>query len=291
MMINVNLTSSEALRCYFIVEDSISKLEFLSNIPQKEEDQHVMGNEMSEMLSAETELQSRFRDLLSRRQKERSEQELDDLKTKINETTKELKSCDRDLMRNLRQTPDIEGNRKRVRDEVKTVIQLFKDLVNEVENKKTFHELASYVEKEQKNMEKLEEIRKLEKGASLVVFELTKQVEDEESELRKNILEGNEEIARLRNELIKTKIQSSAELAFRRREVTANKQSIIRQIDYERQILENELNRLENIKNLEILAQEQTQLWFNESQSKLEKVDASWETKNKEASEELAKKI
>ncbi|KAL8270986.1 hypothetical protein Esti_005084 [Eimeria stiedai] len=224
------LTPVESLRAVVLLEEALKQLAFLGRLAQ--DPKSVKGNqiveatgdeiiriigeqqelgEMYQILSAEKEQLKGLRD-------KKAFQEVDE---ELNSVSTKLKEANRDLCRNLRQTPNIQANLIKLNRERQRVEEWLTETLNELKASSTFKCLIDNVAQERQAQERLSEAKRRNREIMQAVRLLEAELKKEAAEFAENRRVSSVEISNLKEELQTLRTKAAIKLAFQEKALRA----------------------------------------------------------------------
>jgi len=252
------LSEVEAFRASVLLEEALKKLSFLTSISTSasvhgDELTQFMGDEISRIIQEQRELERRYETLIAARG------QLKGLcnKTKFVETQKDiqdvahrLKESNRSLCRNLKENPNVQGNMLKMHAERSQVQEWLEETRSELVEH-TFANLVSKVDAERREQERLSEVKKKEREATLSVKQLEAELARENADHERDTKVANQEIKELKEDLQRNKTISAIEFKYEHKKMQAKEEALLRIHAQKEKALNEELDRLRGQQGME----------------------------------------
>merc|ERR1719389_1003557 len=152
------LTPVEALRIQVLLDVALRKLEFLSSISQGtgSELTEFMGDEISRIIQEQRDLEKKYEELIAKRGQLKglcNKGEYRVVQGDIQEVAHRLKESNRNLCRNLKENPNVQGNMQKMQSERAQVQAWLEDTKTDLLSM-SFQDLVQKVDAERKDQER-----------------------------------------------------------------------------------------------------------------------------------------
>merc|ERR1719183_843588 len=173
-MYNFKLTEVEAFRAQVLLEEALKKLHFLTSISSSasvhgDELTQFMGDEISRIIQEQRDLEKKYEDLIGQRGQLKglcNKQKYTETQRDIQEVAHRLKESNRSLCRNLKENPNVQGNLLKMQAERAQVQEWLEETRTDL-MEMSFQNLVAKVEAERREQERLSEVKKKEREASM----------------------------------------------------------------------------------------------------------------------------
>ncbi|CEM20842.1 unnamed protein product [Vitrella brassicaformis CCMP3155] len=236
------LSPIEAFRAQILLDDSLVKLEFVDSLGasspqavqtgagQRDELSEFMGDEITRIINEQRELERQYEELILERGQLKglmNKAQFKETQAKIQEVAHRLRESNKSLCRNLKESPNMQGNLAKLSQERARVYEWYEDCRKELDEF-FFNRLALKVETGRKNQEMLQEKRRQARETAQAVRILEKELQREYQEHEKETKTANQEIATLKEELQRLKNQSAITLTFEEKKLRAKEAAVLR---------------------------------------------------------------
>lgn len=253
------LSAVEAFRAQVLLEDSLKKLEFLTSISSnanvhRDELTQFMGDEISRIIHEQRDLEKEYESLIAVRGTLKglcNKAKFKEVQTQIQEVAHKLRESNKNLCRNLKENPNVQGNLLKMQQERSRVQELLEDTKGEL-IELSFSGLMQKVEQERRSQELLNEVKKKEHEASMTVKVLEAELQREYQDHEKENRQSNQEIKDLKEELQKSKTISQIELAFEEKRLKARLNADARMFTQKAKGLREQLAELKEAMEMEV---------------------------------------
>merc|ERR1712187_782421 len=238
-----------------------------------------MGDEISRIIQEQRDLERRYEELIATRGQLKglcNKQKFNETQHEIQKVALLLKESNKNLCRNLKENPNVQGNLQKMHAERTQVQEWLEDTKTEL-IETSFANLVQKVEQERKEQERLNEVKKKEKEATQTVRQLEAELLREQADHEKETKLANQEIKELKEELHRNRTISDIEFKFEEKKLRAQEQALIRiQAQMEKKLVE-ELEELQRAQDMVQQVHESAHSFLEEKLQKLQAQKDQWQ--------------
>lgn len=277
------LSDVEAFRASVLLEEALKKLHFLmsiqgSNSVHGDELTQHMGDAICRIIQEQRDLEKKYEELILERGKLKglcNKQKFTETMTLITEVAHRLKDSNKNLCRSLKENPNVQGNVLKMQAERAMVQEWFEETRGDL-IEQNYTNLVAKVDMEKRAQERLSEVKKLERDATLQVKQLEAELAREYDEHDKEEKEASKKIKDLKEELQVSKTISDIEFKFEEKKLRAREQALLRIHAQETKALELELRALESASETESTVHDCAHSFLEEKLILLQKEKEIW---------------
>mmetsp|Transcript_63679 Transcript_63679/g.136859 ORF Transcript_63679/g.136859 Transcript_63679/m.136859 type:complete len:386 (-) Transcript_63679:98-1255(-) len=278
------LSEVEAFRAQVLLEEALRKLSFLTSIASSasvhgDELTQFMGDEISRIITEQRDLERRYEELIATRGNLKglsNKAKFLDTQREIQDVAHRLKESNKSLCRNLKENPNVQGNLLKMQAERAQVQEWFEETKTDL-METSFQNLVAKVDAERRDQERLNEVKKKEREASMTVKQLEAELQREHADHERDTKLANQEIKELKEELQKNKTISDIEFKFEEKKLRAREQALLRvHAQMEKKLVE-ELDRLMQAKTMEEVVHERAHTFLEEKLHSLQNQKDQWQ--------------
>jgi len=270
------LSEVEAFRAQVLLEEALRKLDFLTNISSSasmhgDELTQFMGDEISRIIQEQRDLEKKYEELIAQRGQLKglvNKNKFLETQKEIQDVAHRLKESNKNLCRNLKENPNVQGNLLKMQAERALVQFWFEGTKTEL-IEMSFANLVNKVEMERREQERLNEVRKKEKEATQTVRQLEAEREREYESHEKDTKQANQDIKDLKEDLQKNRNISEIEYQFEDKKLRAHEQALIRIHNQIEKKLVEELEELQRAHDMEKNVHDSAHVFLEEKVQKL----------------------
>jgi len=282
------LSEVEAKRAQVLLEEALRKLNFLQSISSSasvhgDELTQFMGDEISRIIQEQRDLEKRYEELIAARGQLKglcNRSKFMKTQKDIQEVAHRLRESNKNLCRNLKENPNVQGNLLKMNSERSQVQEWFEETKSDL-MECSFANLVAKVEAERREQERLNEVKKKEKEATQTVKQLEAELQREYADNEKETKKANQEIKELKEDLQKNRTISDIEFKFEEKKLRAQEQALIRiHAQMEKKLVE-EKEELERAQGMETAVHEAAHAFLEDKVQRLQVQKEQW-TKDSE---------
>lgn len=277
----------EAERIISILEDSTEKLNFLDRITpdvlqHRDELSKFIGDEISRTMNEQKYLEKRYEELIEHRSSMKgmvNKTKYKEVQEEIQDVSRALRESTNNLVRNLKENPNVSGNLIKVQRDRVELNDLLLRCIQELRDRGTYYTITSKVDEENSSRKKFQQLKTREKELRETVFKLERQLSEEESQFQRTVTDQKQAIAHLKDELATVKGSTSVDAKFKRRESLAHVSAIWRECKLKERVLEDRVKDLEDKLHTENLVHNDTKEFLVRKHRSVTDDLSRWEAK------------
>jgi len=281
------LLSVEAFRSIATLQESIKKLDFLGSVTpdvmkHRDELSKFVGDEISRTLKEQRRLETRYEELIAQRaafQKLVNKSKYKELQAEIQDISRALRESTKNLCRNLKDNPNINGNLIKIQRERNDLVGIIQCLIRDLQENGSYHLLIEKVRQDELAQKKHLSIIKREKETAEIVRRLEFDLRTEKEIHQQMVTEKKAQIADLKEKLQTTKYATTIDTKFARKECFAKTGCTARTHKQEEKELEQEIKRIMSKHEMEVLVHNKTADFLKGKTNKIIAQVAEWENK------------
>lgn len=293
------LTPVEAERVIAILEDSTEKIVFLDRITpdvlqHRDELSKFIGDEISRTMTEQKYLEKRYQDLIEQRSSMKgmvNKTKYKEIQEEIQDVSRALRESTNNLVRNLKENPNVSGNLIKVQRDRMELNDLLLRTIQELRDRGTYYTLTSKVNEEKNSRKKFQQLKIRERDLRETVLKLEKQLTEENQSFQRTVANQKQAISRLKEELSNVKGSTSVDAKFKRRESLAHVSSVWREFKLKERELEDKAKDFEDKMQTENIVHNETKEFLIRKHKSLVEEVASWESKYEKDVGEMDEKI
>lgn len=277
----------EAERIIAILEDSTEKLNFLDRITpdvlqHRDELSKFIGDEISRTMNEQKYLEKRYEELIEHRSSMKgmvNKTKYKEVQEEIQDVSRALRESTNNLVRNLKENPNVSGNLIKVQRDRVELNDLLLRCIQELRDRGTYYTITSKVDEENNSRKKFQQLKAREKELRETVFKLERQLSDEETQFQRTVTDQKQAIAHLKDELTTVKGSTTVDAKFKRRESLAHVSAIWRECKLKERVLEDRAKDLEDRLHTENLVHNDTKEFLIRKHRSVTEDLSRWEAK------------
>jgi hypothetical protein len=293
------LSIIESERIVAILDETTEKLKFLDSITpdvlqHRDELSKFIGDEIARTMKEQKSLENRYEELIEIRAAMKgmvNKSKYKDVQEEIQDVSRALRESTNNLVRNLKENPNVSGNLIKVQRDRTELYDLLLRCVQELRDRGSYHTVISKVDEENNARLRLQQLRSREKGLRDAVRKLEEHLNDEQTAYQRIVADQKQAIAHLKDELLTIKGSSSTDAKFKRKESQAHAASVWREFKMKERELEASLKNLEENKQTEHIVYNETKEFLNRKNQQLAEDLLKWEQKYDDEVGEMDTKI
>jgi IQ domain-containing protein G len=289
----------EAERIIAILEDSTEKLNFLDRITpdvlqHRDELSKFIGDEIARTMNEQKYLEKRYEELIEHRSSMKgmvNKTKYKEVQEEIQDVSRALRESTNNLVRNLKENPNVSGNLIKVQRDRVELNDLLLRCIQELRDRGTFYTITSKVDEENNSRQKFQLLKLREKELRETVFKLEKQLNEEQTLFHRTVNDQKLAINRLKDELSLVKGSTLIDSKFKRKESLAYVSAIWRECKLKERVLEDRVKELEDRLHTESVVHNDTKEFLIRKHQNINDDLAKWEEKYDENVAEMDQKI
>jgi IQ domain-containing protein G len=283
-MTELNVVESE--RLVAIMEDAVEKLSFLDSITpdvlqHRDELSKFIGDEIQRTMNEQQALESRYEELIEKRALMKgmhNKNKYKEVQEEIQDISRALRESTNNLVRSLKENPNVSGNLIKVQRDRTELRDLFVRLNQELRDRGTYQTITHRVDEENAAKIRFNQLKTREKALRDTVERLQEQLLDEQKTFTKTTADQKLAIAQLKDELQSIKGSASTNTKFKRKESLATVASIWREFKLKERVYEDRQAELEDKLQTETVVNQQTKEFLQRKLISLQDQVNEWDT-------------
>jgi hypothetical protein len=214
-----------------------------------------------------------------------------EIQDKIETVSRRLRESTNNLVRSLKENPNVSGNMIKVARDRTELHDLLLRCIQELRDRGTYHSITHRVDEENKATLDFRSLKEREKKLQEDVKKLESQVTEEEIEFKRITAEHNTAITTLKDNIQLKKGSTTTDARFKRKESLAYVSAIWREYKLKERVLENKLKELEDKLKTESVVNTETMKFLSDKKTAAEQKVEEWEAKFNTETDELKTKV
>jgi IQ domain-containing protein G len=251
-------------------------------LQHRDELSKFIGDEIARTLLEQKNLERRYEILIEQRAAMKgmvNKNKYKEVQEEIQDVSRALKESTNNLVRSLKDNPNISGNLIKVqRDRTELNDNLLR-CIQEIRDRGKYTTLTHKVDEENNAKIRFQQLKSREKGLSDAVIKLQETLKDEQQSFQHTTTEQKHAILTLKEELLDVKGSTSTDSQFRRKESQASVKAIWREYKHKEHQLEIRLKELEDKLHTENVVNNETKDFLSRRHAVLSEKVAEWEQK------------
>jgi hypothetical protein len=283
----MELSVIESERIIAVLEDAVEKLTFLDSITpdvlqHRDELSKFIGDEIQRTMNEQRALESRYEELIEKRAVVKgmhNKNRYKEIQDEIQDISRALRESTNNLVRSLKENPNVSGNLIKVQRDRTELRDLFVRVNQEIRDRGTYHAITHRVDEENSSKIRFNQLKTREKALRDTVERLQTQLVDEQKSFAKTTMEQKLAIAQLKDELQSIKGSASTNTKFKRKESMASVASIWREYKLRERVSEDKQSELEDKLQTETVVNQQTKEFLEKKLHNLHMQIGEWTDK------------
>jgi hypothetical protein len=284
---DAKLNVVEAERAIAIMEDTTEKLSFLDSITpdilqHRDELSKFIGDEISKTMSEQCVLEKKYERLIEQRSTMKgmvNKTKYRAIQEEIQEVSRALRESTNNLVRSLKENPNVSGNMIKVQRDRTELHDLLLRCIQELRDHGTFRCIMAKVDEENNSRRRFDQLKAREESLREDVRTLENELNEEESSFKNKQSQQNQAIQHMKDQMQSVKGSTSTDAKFKRTESLASVSAIWREYKLKERMLENRLAELENKLQTENVVNHETKDFLVRKTRSLNDETARWESK------------
>ncbi|CAE7848872.1 IQCG [Symbiodinium microadriaticum] len=202
-----------------------------------------------------------------------------EVQEEIQDVSRALRESTNNLVRNLKENPNVSGNLIKVQRDRVELNDLLLRCIQELRDRGTYYTITSKVDEEINSRRKFQQLKAREKELRETVFKLERTLTEEESQFQRTVTDQKAAIAHLKEELSTVKGSTTVDAKFKRRESLAHVSAIWRECKLRERVLEDRVKDLEDKLHTENLVHNDTKEFLIRKHCSVSDDLARWDAK------------
>lgn len=227
-------------------------------------------------------LEKRYQDLIEQRSSMKgmvNKTKYKEIQEEIQDVSRALRESTNNLVRNLKENPNVSGNLIKVQRDRMELNDLLLRVIQELRDRGTYYTLTSKVNEEKTSRKKFQQLKIRERDLRETVLKLEKQLQDENQAFQRTVTNQKQAITRLKEELSNVKGSTSIDAKFKRKESLAHVSSVWREFKLKERDLEEKAKNFEDKMHTENIVHNETKEFLIRKHKSLIDDVATWEAK------------
>jgi len=280
----MELNVIESERIVAVVEDAVEKLSFLDSITpdvlqHRDELSKFIGDEIQRTMNEQRGLEARYEELIEKRAVMKgmhNKNKYKEVQEEIQDISRALRESTNNLVRSLKENPNVSGNLIKVQRDRTELRDLFVRVNQELRDRGTYHAITHRVDEENSSKIRFNQLKTREKALRDTVERLQTQLLDEQKSFTKTTADQKLAIAQLKDELQSIKGSASTNTKFKRKESLATVASIWREYKLKERTCEDRLSEAEDKLQTEMVVNQQTKQFLERKIHNLQANVTEW---------------
>ena len=248
----LNIVESE--RVIAILEDAVEKLSFLDSITpdvlqHRDELSKFIGDEIQRTMNEQHSLEERYEELIEKRAEMKgmhNKSKYKEVQEEIQDISRALRESTNNLVRSLKENPNVSGNLIKVQRDRTELRDLFVRVNQELRDRGTYQAITHRVDEENAAKIRFSQLKTREKALRETVERLQEQLLGEQRTFTKTTADQKLTISQLKEELQSIKGSASTNTKFKRKESLAAVSTIWREFKLKERVYEDRAAELED---------------------------------------------
>ena len=295
----MELSVVQAERIVAIVEDVVEKLGFLDSITpdvlqHRDELSKFIGDEIKRTMDEQKSLEARYEELIEERAAMKgmhNKNKYKEVQEEIEDISRALKDSTNNLVRSLKENPNVSGNLIKVQRDRTELRDLLVRVNQELRDRGTYTAITYRVDEENAAQVRFNQLKTREKSLRDTVSNLQEQLTEEQRSFTKTTQDQKLAITSLKDELQSIKGSASTNTKFKRKESLAAVASYWRELKLKERVYEEQLAESEDKIQTESVVNSETKNFLLRKIKKLHQDVEYWDNKYDGDIEDMNRKI
>jgi len=297
--ISMELSVVQAERIIAVVEDVVEKLGFLDSITpdvlqHRDELSKFIGDEIKRTMDEQKSLEARYEELIEERAAMKgmhNKNKYKEVQEEIEDISRALKDSTNNLVRSLKENPNVSGNLIKVQRDRTELRDLLVRVNQELRDRGTYTAITYRVDEENAAQVRFNQLKTREKSLRDTVSNLQEQLTEEQRSFTKTTQDQKLAITSLKDELQSIKGSASTNTKFKRKESLAAVASYWRELKLKERVYEEQLAESEDKIQTESVVNSETKNFLLRKIKKLHQDVEYWDNKYDGDIEDMNRKI
>ena len=280
----MELSVVESERVVAILEDAVEKLSFLDSITpdvlqHRDELSKFIGDEIQRTMNEQQGLEARYEELIEKRAAMKgmhNKNKYKEVQEEIQDISRALRESTNNLVRSLKENPNVSGNLIKVQRDRTELRDLFVRVNQELRDRGTYQAITHRVDEDNAQKIRFNQVKTREKALRDTVEKLQEQLLDEQRTFAKTTVDQKLAISQLKDELQSIKGSASTNTKFKRKESNATVASIWREFKLKERAYEDRLAESEDKLQTELVVNSQTKDFLLKKTNRLHENVIEW---------------
>lgn len=251
-------------------------------LQHRDELSKFIGDEISRTLTEQKHLEARYEQLVELRASMKgmvNKMKFKEIQDEIQDVSRALKESTNNLLRSLKENPNISGNLIKVQRDRNELNDVLMRCIQELRDRGTYVSVTSKVDEENSNKIKFQQLKSREKQLRELVISLQEALTEETKQFSHTTTEQKQSILQMKEELMKMKGHTTVDSKFRRKESLATVSAIWREYKHKEHSLELRVKQLEEKLHIENIVNSETKDFLSKKIATLQESISQWENK------------
>ena len=295
----MELSVVQAERIIAVVEDVVEKLGFLDSITpdvlqHRDELSKFIGDEIKRTMDAQQSWEASYEELIEERAAMKgmhNKNKYKEVQEEIEDISRALKDSTNNLVRSLKENPNVSGNLIKVQRDRTELRDLLVRVNQELRDRGTYTAITYRVDEENAAQVRFNQLKTREKSLRDTVSNLQEQLTEEQRSFTKTTQDQKLAITSLKDELQSIKGSASTNTKFKRKESLAAVASYWRELKLKERVYEEQLAESEDKIQTESVVNSETKNFLLRKIKKLHQDVEYWDNKYDGDIEDMNRKI
>ena len=263
-------------------------------LQHRDELSKFIGDEIAKTMSEQRVLERRYEELIEQRASMKgmiNKSKYKEIQEEIQDVSRALRESTNNLVRNLKENPNVSGNLIKVQRDRIELRDLLLRCIAELRDRGSYLTISQKVDEENAAKIKVQQLRSREKALRETVASLQEQLTEEEKSFQRTVIEQRKAINQLKDDLLVLKGSTSTDAKFKRKESVASVSAIWREYKLKERLFEMKLKQLEDKLQTESLVHSETKEFLHRKQQSIQEEVQRWEAKYEKDVGELDRQI
>ncbi len=251
-------------------------------LQHRDELSKFIGDEIARTLQEQKNLERRYEYLIEQRAAMKgmvNKIKYKEIQDEIQEVSRALRESTNNLVRSLKENPNISGNLIKVQRDRNELQDILLRCIQELRDRGKYTTITTKVDEDNSARIRFQQLKSREKQLRETVAKLQETLNEENRAFQHTTSEQKEAISQLKEELMTIKSSTSTDAKFRRKESMASVSAIWREYKHKEHQLELRVKQLEEKLHIENIVNNETKEFLSKKIQMLHDTIAQWEGK------------
>ncbi len=251
-------------------------------LQHRDELSKFIGDEIARTLKEQKNLERRYEELIEQRAAMKgmvNKVRYREVQDEIQEVSRALKESTNNLVRSLKENPNISGNLIKVQRDRNELNDVLLRCIQELRDRGKYQSITIKVDEENHQKIRFQQLKSREKQLRENVIKLQEILNEEQKSFQLITQEQKQAIIHLKEELMRVKGNTTTDTKFRRKESLASVSAIWREYKHKEHILEQKVKNLEEKLYIENIVNNETKEFLTKKLISLQDILTTWENK------------
>jgi ribosomal protein L30/L7E len=263
-------------------------------LQHRDELSKFIGDEIARTLKEQKNLERRYEELIEQRSAMKgmvNKIKYREVQDEIQEVSRALRESTNNLVRSLKENPNISGNLIKVQHDRNELNDVLLRCIQELRDRGKYQSITIKVDEENHQRIRFQQLKSREKQLRENVIKLQEILNEEQKSFTLITQEQKQAILHLKEELMRVKGNTTSDAKFRKKESLASVSAIWREYKHKEHILEQKVKNLEEKLYIESVVNNETKEFLSKKVVSLQDNLIHWETKYENEINEIDNKI